>query len=116
VSLTGDGGFIWGCPEAALWSANSYNAPFLAIIFDNQGYGAIKGLVGMAYGEKNISDKLAFESGVGIAPPPDYAMIAQACGAYGKTIREPDELLPALKEAVKQVNNEKMAVLDVKLT
>jgi acetolactate synthase I/II/III large subunit len=115
VSLTGDGGFIWGCPEAALWSARAYNAPYLAIVFDNQAYGAIKGLVGMAYGEKNISDKLAFESGVGIAPPPDYALVAQACGAYGRTVKTPDEVLPALQEAVKQVRSGKTAVLDVKL-
>jgi acetolactate synthase I/II/III large subunit len=52
---------------------------------------------------------------VGIAPPPDYAMIAQACGAYGQIVKQPDEVLPALKEALKQVNKGKTAVLDVKL-
>jgi len=44
IGLMGDGAFIYGCPEASLWSSAFYKAPFLAIIYDNQGYGAIKGL------------------------------------------------------------------------
>lgn len=115
VALTGDGGFIWGCPEAALWSAGSYRAPFLTIIFNNQAYGAIKGLVGRAYGEENVSPDLAFDTGVGIAPPPDYALIAQACGAYGKTVKEPDDVLPSLQEAIKQVHSGRAAVLDMRM-
>jgi len=41
--------------------------------------------------------------------------VAQACGAYGRTVKTPDEVLPALQEAVKQVRSGKTAVLDVKL-
>ena len=82
-----DGGFVWGCPVAALWSANSYHAPFLSIIFNNQAYGAIKGIVQRAYGENKLSDKMAFEAGVDIVPPPDYAVVAQACGAYGRMVK-----------------------------
>ena len=53
--------------------------------------------------------------GADIPTPPDYAMIAQACNAYGHTIEEPDEVVPALKEALGRVRDGQPAVLNVKL-
>lgn len=115
VTLMGDGAFIWGCPTATLWTAGSYQAPFLSIIFNNQSYGAIKGLVHRAYGEKGLSARQAFDCGVEIAPPPDYALIARACGAYGRTVNGPDEVMEALKEGFKEVDGGRCAVLDIRL-
>jgi len=107
VSLMGDGAFIYGCPEASLWSAGFYKAPYLAIIFDNQGYGAIKGLFRERYDVDNM--------GADILTPPDYATIARACNAYGQTVEEPADVLPALKEGLQQVQNGRPAVIDVRL-
>jgi acetolactate synthase-1/2/3 large subunit len=107
VSLMGDGAFIYGCPEASLWSAGFYKAPYLAIIFDNQGYGAIKGLFREKYDVDNM--------GADIVTPPDYARIAQACHAYGRTVQDPADVLPALKEALGKVRNGQPAVLDVRI-
>ncbi|MCK4723126.1 MAG: hypothetical protein KAT75_07470, partial [Dehalococcoidia bacterium] len=114
VSLMTDGGFVWGCPLATLWSASSYQAPFLSVIFNNQSYGVIRGLVQRLSGTK-LSDKMAFEAGVDIMPPPEYGLVAQACGGYGRTVADPDDVLPALKEAVEQVRKGKPAVVDVRL-
>ncbi len=105
ISLMGDGAFIYGCPEATFWGASFYHAPFLAIIYNNQGYGAIKGLFREKYDVDNM--------GADIANPPDYAAIAAACHAYGRTVKDPDELMPALKECLKEVRNGRPAVLDV---
>ncbi len=113
VSLMTDGGFVWGCPVSTLWSAVSYNAPFLSIILNNQSYGVIKQLVDDCYGQTEVSDRIAFEAGVDIKPSADYARVAQACGAYGRRIENPDDILPTLKEAMKQVQNGKPAVVDV---
>jgi acetolactate synthase-1/2/3 large subunit len=107
VSLMGDGAFIYGCPEASLWSASFYQAPFLAIIYDNQGYGAIKGLFREKYDVDNM--------GADITAPPDYAMIARANNAYGCTVEEPAEVPKALKECLKIVRGGQTAVLDVKI-
>jgi len=107
ISLMGDGAFIYGCPEASLWSAGFYNAPYLAIIFNNSGYGAIKGLFRESYDVENM--------GADIPTPPDYALIAQACNAYGRTVEEPDNVIPALKEALSQVQKGHPAVLNIKL-
>jgi len=107
VSLMGDGAFIYGCPEASLWSASFYKAPFLAIIYDNQGYGAIKGLFREKYNVDNM--------GADITTPPDYSLIARANNAYGRKVDDPAELPGALKECFKIVRGGQAAVLDVKI-
>ena len=113
VSLMGDGAFIWGCPESTLWTASSYRAPFLSVVFNNRAYAAIKGLVQRAYGEEPLSAQTGFDSGVDIASPPDYARIAEACGAFGTTAKDPAELPRLLKEALEQVKRGRAAVVDV---
>jgi acetolactate synthase-1/2/3 large subunit len=107
VSLMGDGAFIYGCPEATLWTASFYKAPFLSIIFNNQAYSAIKGLFRETYDVGNM--------GADITPPPDFARVAQACEAYGRKVEAPSEILPALQEAMGQVQDGRPAVLDVRI-
>lgn len=114
VSIMTDGGFVWGSPVATLWPAVSYKAPFLAIILNNQSYGFIKLLVQRNYGEVAVTDKIAFEAGVDINPSADYAAVARACGAYGRTLENPDDVLSVLKEAIEQVRRGKPAVVDVR--
>jgi len=101
----GDGAFIYGCPEASLWAANVYKAPFLAIIYDNVGYGAIKGLFREKY---DVTDM-----GADFPAAPDYAMIAKANNAYGRLVTDPADLPKALKECLARVRQGQAAVLDV---
>lgn len=115
VSLMTDGGFVWGCPVATLWSARTYQAPFLSVIFNNQAYGFIRSLVERTSGLKELPDQMAFEAGVDISPPPDYAVVAQSCGAYGKVVEDPADVLPTLREAIDQVHGGRAAVVDVRL-
>ncbi|UCC16433.1 MAG: hypothetical protein JSU58_08690 [Dehalococcoidales bacterium] len=115
VSLMTDGGFIWGCPVATLWSSLSYDAPFLSIIFNNKSYGAIRRLVQGAYGESKLSDEMGFELGVDINPPPNYAGIAVACGAQGYTVDNPRDVPVVLKEAIEEVQKGKPTVVDVRM-
>jgi len=115
ISITTDGGFVWSSPVATLWTARAYNAPFLSVIMNNQGYNVIRKMVQKSYGEVELSDESAFESGVGIKPPPDYALIAQGCGAYGRMVEDPAEVMPALKDALDQVRRGRPAVLDVRI-
>ena len=114
ISVMTDGGFVWGCPVSALWSATSYGAPFLSIISDNQSYAAIRRLV-ERMSETHLSDEMGYVAGLDISPPPDYALIAQACGGWGKRVDEPADMLPVLKEALSVVRDGKLAVVDVRL-
>jgi acetolactate synthase I/II/III large subunit len=114
VSLMTDGGFVWGCPVSALWTSNSYNAPFLSVIFNNQSYGAIRKIV-ERMSETEISDEMATYAGLDISPPADYAMIARACGGYGRIVADPRNVRPALREAMEAVRQGRLALLDVRL-
>jgi acetolactate synthase-1/2/3 large subunit len=107
VSLMGDGAFIYGCPEASLWSASQYQAPFLAIIYDNQGYGAIKGLFRERYDVENM--------GADITTPPDYSLIARANNAYGRLVDDPADVPGALQDCLTVVRGGQAAVLDVRI-
>jgi len=115
VSLVGDGTFIFGNPIPALWAANVYHAPFLCIIFNNKSYNVARGAIRRTYGEQSFSEKTGVWIGVDITPPPDYALIAQACGAYGQTVDEPEDVQSALKDALEQVRQGKPAVVDVRI-
>jgi thiamine pyrophosphate-dependent acetolactate synthase large subunit-like protein len=78
------------------------------VIFNNQGYGAIKNVFqgdwkeGIEYSE--------------ITPSPSYDLIARACGAYGRKVEKASDLLPALQEAVQKVRSGQAAVVDVRIT
>ena len=115
VSLMTDGGFVWSCPVATLWAASAHHAPYLSIILNNQGYGIVRKRVRSGYGEDKFSDEIAFEAGADIKPPPEYALVAQACGAYGRLVEDPGDVMPALKDALDQVRRGKPAVLDVRI-
>ena len=114
VSLCSDGGFIWGGPVATLWASIAYQAPFLSVIYNNKGYGVIKGLLEMKSGAQ-LTDQMAFDLGSQLTPTLDYAGIARSCGAFGRRVTDPDDVMPALKEGLQQVNSGTTAVLDVVL-
>ena len=115
VTLVGNGSFMFGCPAAALWAADKYHAPFLCIIFDNELYNAPKMALRRAYGEESFSEKTGLWVGMDITPSPNYALIAQACHAYGQTVEDPSALKSALRNALDKVRRGKSVVLDVKV-
>jgi len=66
-------------------------------------------------GEAELSEAMAFEAGVDIAPSPDYGAVAEACGAYGRLVEDSADIPPALREALDQVRGGRTAVLDVRI-
>jgi acetolactate synthase I/II/III large subunit len=111
VALVGDGGFVFSNPLAALWSAQRAGTPFLTVIFNNGGYNASVMPIPMLYpggAVQRLGDGLV----TAIDPPPDYARVAEACGAFGVCVREPRELQPALRRALDEVEHGRCAVVD----
>jgi acetolactate synthase I/II/III large subunit len=111
VAVTGDGGFVFGNPIAALWTANKANAPALTVVFNNGGYNASKMPVADLYPNGAVVDS---NDGIvtAIDPSPDYAQIARSCGAFGATVRDPRELQPTLRRALAEVKDGRSAVVD----
>ena len=93
---------MFGTPLPALWTASHYKAAFLSVVFVNRSYTTgTNGLVrtypnGVAVRTGN------YEGGV-FDPPPDFAKLAEAGNCYGETVREPEEVGPALKRGLDHV-------------
>jgi acetolactate synthase I/II/III large subunit len=115
VSLMGDGGFVFGCPIAAIWASSVYQAPFLTVIYNNQQYHAPRRSLREAYGKESYSEKTGIWEGMDIVPSPEYSLIAQACGGWGQKVEDPSQLLQALKTGLDHVRRGQPAVIDVRL-
>ena len=111
VAIMTDGGFIWGCPTSALWTSANYGFPYLTIICNNRGYGAIRDVQIKMLGDTSPGEQFMAESAVEFQP--DYAKIAQGAGAFGRTVKEAKDVFPALEEALAVVRGGNPAVLDV---
>jgi acetolactate synthase-1/2/3 large subunit len=115
AALVGDGSFNFSSPTSALWAASVHQAPFLCVIFNNKQYHVPRRAIQSNYGPEGYSQKTGAWIGVDITPPPDYALISQACHGYGQTVDEPSDIPSALKAALDQVRGGKPAVLDVRI-
>jgi len=113
VCLTGDGSYMFSAPSSVHWIARRYQTPFLQVIYNNRGWKAPK-LSTLAIHPDGYASR-AEDLGVSFDPPPDYSGIAAAAGgAFARIVRRPEELNPALAEALNVVRREhRCAVLDV---
>jgi acetolactate synthase-1/2/3 large subunit len=113
--LVGDGSFIFGCPTPAFWASNVYRLPFLCVVFNNEGYSAVRMNLRGTFGKDNYGEKDGFFAGMDITPSPDYAMIARACGCWGETLSTPSDVKPLLRRAIEQVRAGKTALIDARI-
>ncbi len=113
VAITGDGSYMFSVPSSVHWMARHYRTPFLTVVLNNRGWKSPK-LSALAVHPQGHASR-ANEIGVSFDPPPDYAAIAAAAGgAHARTLRRPEEVAPALAEALAVVREDKRcAVLDV---
>jgi acetolactate synthase-1/2/3 large subunit len=89
VALIGDGGL--GMTLAELETAVREGARVIPIVFDNQGYGLIRGFQDRRPGGAAIATDLG---------PIDFVAIARACGAQGIRVETDADFEPALREAL----------------
>jgi acetolactate synthase-1/2/3 large subunit len=112
VSLTGDGSYMFSVPSTVHWMARQYRTPFLQIVYNNRGWKAPRFSTLAVHPEGYASR--ANDLGLTFDPPPDYAAIAAAAGgAHAQTVKHPEEVEPALAEALRAVREEgRCAVID----
>jgi acetolactate synthase I/II/III large subunit len=110
VLATGDGYFMFGTPLPALWCASNYKAPFLTVVFVNRSYSTGTRALKRAYPNGVVARTGNYAGGV-FDPPPDFAKLAEAANGYGETVREAENVGPALKRAMDQVRRGSPAVI-----
>jgi acetolactate synthase-1/2/3 large subunit len=112
VFIVGDGTFNYNPVPGGLGVLQEYNLPVLIIILNNAGY------IAMSQGyHKHFPEGWAASHkkylGVNIEPSPDYVKLAEAFGAYGEKIEEPEDIEPALNRALEELAQGRSALLDV---
>lgn len=107
VAVVGDGGFTMA--PYVLCTAVEYNLPVVWIIWNNFAWGAIRDLQYGLFDGREIGT--AFYRGqTGERYNPDFAAWARACGAEGHTVTRPQDLGPAVEQALRQ---KRPCVIDV---
>ena len=111
ICVSGDGFYMFGTASAALWSSSNYRAPYLTVLYQNRSW-ATGTLRAKTLYPDGFAQKGGFEGGY-FDPPMDFALEAQACGAYGENVRAPSDLAPALKRGLEKVRSGQSAVISV---
>lgn len=88
ISISGDGGF--GMLLADLVTAARYDLPLTQIVLNNQKFGFVELEMEASGMPRYVTDLVN----------PDFAKVAEACGFEGITVKEPADLMPALKHAL----------------
>jgi acetolactate synthase-1/2/3 large subunit len=105
VALVGDGGLTAQLP--AIPMAVEQGLPVIFVVMNNRAHGTIADLQASSFGGTYGCEFLDPE---GRPYSPDFAALAQACGADGYVITAPDDLGVALRDAIRR---RRPAVLDV---
>ncbi len=104
VALVGDGATNFGCK--ALWTAARNNIPAIIIVINNGGYMAVKSLTLTYKGEAAKQGRFIGADIQGV----DYVRLAESYGVRGWRVAKPDEIRPALEQALE---SRKPALLEV---
>ena len=99
VSITGDGGFMFGMPELA--TAVQHDIGLVTVLFNNRAFGNVRRDQENGFGGRLIGANLE---------NPDFVQLAHSFGADGSRVASPDELKPALAKAIE---NDRPAVIEV---
>ena len=109
IWLVGDGSFLFSIQN--LWTAAKYNIPVVVVICNNRKYKAVKDTC-MQYKGVGVENRGVFIATDIRDPDIESADWPKRFGVWAKKIVHPEEIKPALKEAL---SLGKAAVLDVKI-
>lgn len=87
VSVTGDGGFMFGVQELA--TAAQYGIALVTVVFNNHSFGNVLRDQEVQFGGRIIGSR--FHN-------PDFVRLAESCGVAARRVTEPRELQRALEQ------------------
>lgn len=111
IATTGDGFYMFGTANAALWAAKHYNAPFTVVVYQNRAYSTGTVQLAAIYPD-SFAAREGFDGGT-FAPPIDFAQEAAGWGAHAENVTDPAEIRPALRRAREANNHGLPAVVSV---
>ena len=115
VAAVGDGSYTFANPVACHQMAAQLELPVLTVVFDNQGWQAVR-MATLAIYPQGHAAKAPEMPLTSLAPSPDYAKVIEAAGGYGERVDEPAEFPAAIRRALDVVRGERrQALVQVRL-
>ena len=110
VAVCGDGGMLMTANAVA--TAAEYGMPVIWVVWNNNGYGSIRGQQAAFFGkDREIATRFR-RDGDGDLVSADFAMLGRSMGADGYSVNTPNDFTEALAAALK---SDKPSVIDVKV-
>jgi acetolactate synthase-1/2/3 large subunit len=119
VQIIGDGGYHFSSPDSVYAVAQQYQIPIFTVVLDNGGWQAVKSAVQRVYPKGVAAETDQFQSRLRSGrqgEARDFSGVAQAFGAHGECVTEPDELAAAIDRCLAALDDGKAAVLHVHIT
>lgn len=115
MCVTGDGSYLFGAPTSCLWLQGSIDAPVVTVILNNGGYRTGTTTLAAHYPDGAALRARDLSGGL-VEPSPPFAAQAVAAGGFGVRVAASDQLVPALREARREVERQRVpAVVEVAL-
>jgi acetolactate synthase-1/2/3 large subunit len=113
ITALGDGSYMFGNPTPCHFVSQALDIPTLTVIFNNGVWGAVKRANLRMY-----PNGWAFRTNYfplsELQPSPRFEVLVTACGGYGERVEKASQVLPALRRALKAVQEEgRQAVLNM---
>lgn len=113
VQIVGDGGFYFSNPESVYAVAKQYSLPIFTVVLDNSGWAAVKAATLRVYPDG--AAKALGEYECALAPRMDFSKVAEAAGAYGEVLEDPEAVPAAIRRCLEKVHGGRSALLHVRI-
>ncbi|HTR86851.1 MAG TPA: thiamine pyrophosphate-requiring protein [Reyranella sp.] len=114
VQVVGDGTFYFSNPQSTLAVGRQYKLPVLTVVLDNTGWAAVKEATLRVYPDGDA--KAAADYGALLAPDMDFAKVAEAAGAHGELVSDPDAVEGAVARCLAALKEGRSAILHARVT
>jgi acetolactate synthase-1/2/3 large subunit len=114
-ALIGDGAFHYNAVPSCLGVAEEYQLPIHVVVFNNGRYLSMETSL-IKYFPDGAAKTTGVHFGANIAPHPDYQYYGKAHGGQGFRVTRPEEIKPAVEQALRQESEGKLTVIDVVLS
>jgi len=113
VNIVGDGSFYFGNPSSVFSVAKQYRLPIFTVVLDNSGWSAVKASTLRMYPDGSAKTSDQFHAL--LAADVNFTKIAEAAGAYGEYVRDPESLPAAIQRCSEEVRNGRAALMHVRV-
>ena len=114
VQIVGDGTFYFSNPQSSLAVSRHYKLPVLTVVLDNSGWAAVKEATLRVYPDGDA--KAAADYGATLAPDMDFSKVAEAAGAHGELVSDPEAVEGAIVRCLAALKEGRSALLHAKVT